>query len=151
MQPCKFTCCAPQNCGFSHSHYFEAGWGDPSTPKPYVTITPSFVGNSLLPFRCPNCKRPAQELACPKTRKKYHDQREGRDNYYCPECGYRFKIDLAGTPLASTLKAGATVGPSKITRGGKTSWQDRPGILGTVLGAMLPLRGAGSYEALAQR
>ena len=128
----KLSIEGPILCGFSE--LFEEHFGNSNTPEPYVTVVPSFVGNSLLPFSCPKCKRPAQELACPLTREKYHDKRVGRDSYWCPACGWRFNIDLNGTKLPCSLKAGAEVGPSLVKEGERTRWQDRRGILGWLFG-----------------
>ena len=106
------------------------------------TITPSRVGNALLPFRCPRCKEIPQDLACPVAREHYKDPRPG-GAYHCPRCGCRFRINLQGTPLDSTLPAGAEVGPSRVERAGKTSWQDRPGAVAEgVRSAVVTLLGA---------
>ncbi len=118
---------------------FEGCYGDESTESPMRTITPSFVGGSMLPFRCARCKDVCQDLACPVTREHYKDTREGRDNHFCSRCGCRFKIDMAGTPLPCALSAGAVVGPSKVECDGTVTWQDRDdnSILGTILGTIL--------------
>src|SRR5882724_9650177 len=132
----------PMLCGFCD--LFESYWGNLNTPVPYCTVTPTFVGNSMLPFRCPSCKEVPQELACPETRERYHDKREGRDNYWCPLCGYRFEINLKGVSLSSDLKAGAMVGPSTVTCDGQVTWQDK-GWVSTVLGALFGSRKRGGY------
>ena len=118
---------------------FESDFGNETTDALHITITPSFIGNSLLPFRCPHCAGVPQALACPKTRKKYKDTRPGRSNYFCPLCGCRFKLNLQGTPLPSDIKAGAKVAPSKIEQEGRTYWQDKPGIVDHVLGTLLQM------------
>lgn len=104
---------------------FEQDFGDPTTESPMRTITPSFVGNSMLPFRCPRCKDVCQDLACPLLRDHYHDQREGRDNHFCPRCGCRFKISMSGMPLPCAIQTGADVGPSKVEYNNEVIWQDR--------------------------
>lgn len=122
--------------------FFESDRGDPSTEADMPTIAPSFVGESMLPFRCPSCKEVPQALACPRTREHYRDKRPGRGNFWCPLCDARFKLDeAAGVPLPSDLKAGAFVGPSRVTRPSGVTWQDRPGLLdgaASVLGLLLP-------------
>lgn len=137
----------PSLCGF-HG-LFESDYGDSSTPEPLCTITPSFVGNSMLPFRCPRCEKIMQALACPKTRDMFRDKRPGHGNYFCPDCGYRFKLNEEGTPLTSSLPAGALCGPSRVDCvGGSSTWQDNPGFieaaidvaLETVLGAVVRRR-----------
>ena len=103
---------------------FEEDYGDEATAREAIVVTPSKVGSALLPFRCPKCQEVPQELACPVTREHYRDPRPG-GGHHCPRCGCRFQIDLRGTPLTSTLPAGAKVGPSLVERAGKTYWQDR--------------------------
>lgn len=130
----------PSLCGF-HG-IFEDDFGAAETESDMPTITPSAVGNSMLPFRCPTCREIPQALACPKTREHYRDRREGRERvYWCPLCRSRFRLDNNSVPLPCALEAGAVVGPSRVERGGMVSWQDRPGTVSTVLGAILwPLR-----------
>lgn len=116
---------------------FENDFGRPETETDMPTMIPSWVGNSLLPFRCPHCSGVPQALACPLTREKYKDTRPGRTNYFCPLCGGRFRIDLRGCPLPSPLEAGATVGPSQIQRGESITWQDRPSLVQKIVGTLL--------------
>lgn len=138
----------PTLCGFWGM--FEEDYGTP-TGDILPIITPSFVGSSLLPFRCPGCKTVAQELVCPKTREYFHDRRMGRDNYWCPNCGLRFRLNLQGSPLSCDLKSGAMVGPSRVNDNGVVTWQDTPSIVGAILGAVAEVvfgRG-GRYDILA--
>lgn len=137
----------PELCGFWGM--FESSYGDPATEEGMPTVTPSFVGNSLLPFRCPSCAEVPQDLACPKTREKYRDTRPGRSNHWCPLCGARFRLDERGTPLATALPAGAVVGPSRVERSGAVTWQDRPPLGLSVLGFLSVRRGV-DYKALAR-
>lgn len=128
----------PPLCGFFA--HFESAYGRADTETDMPTVTPSRVGNSLLPWRCPSCGAPMQELACPHTRKMYCDTRPGREGIcWCPRCNARFRLDERGVDLPCDLKAGAEVGPSLVTRGGASRWQDGPGLLQT-LGAVLLLR-----------
>lgn len=101
----------------------EADHGDPRTPLPLVTITPSVVDGHVLPFRCPRCKKVNRRFGDPSYREKYHDTRtetlDGRrfrrDNYWCPACGFRFKLDLAGQAVTRLLPP-ETVAPSTVVR-----------------------------------
>ena len=129
---------------------FEADFGDPKTESPMRVITPSFVGQSLLPFRCPRCQKVPQALACPFTREHYKDPRPGRDNHHCPLCGCRFKINLRGVQLGTPIQAGAEVGPSRVECGGKITWQDVPPSLpAKILGAIFSVSSA-EYRVLAR-
>lgn len=132
---------------------FEENFGKP-TNGPMPTVTPSFVGNSLLPFRCPSCQRVCQELACTVTREHYADPRPGRDNHFCHACGCRFRIDLRGVKLPCALAPGADVAPSMVDG----VWQDVPEdsmidaigtIFGTIFGSSQP--GRSGYEILGER
>ena len=132
----------PTLCGFFG--IFEVDHGDPTTDALGLTITPSRVGGVLLPFRCPRCGEAPRALSDSAEREKYRDRRPGRDNYHCPLCGCRFKIDLRGTPLPEALPPRAAVAPSLVTWPGGSRWQDRPGLLARVLGEGL------DYGALAR-
>lgn len=102
-------------CGFWG--FFEASYGNPDTPKPYATVTPSKVGGALLPFPCPRCGECSQSLACPKLREHFHDTRRGQGHYFCPKCGERFYLDLQGIPLEVEVTPGMECAPARMTRG----------------------------------
>ncbi len=90
----------PSVCGLYG--YFEEDFGDPDTRSPYARITPSRIGAALLPFHCPRCKQ-VVDFSTPEQREHYHDTRvldgKKRDNYFCPSCGNRFFLNMAGQPL----------------------------------------------------
>ncbi len=101
----------PAICGFHGA--FESDFGDPSTPMPYPVVTPKQACASLLPFPCPHCGRMCTEFSDAKTREPYHDTREERtddgrlivkhNNYFCPGCRKRFRIDLRGVPVKASI------------------------------------------------
>ena len=92
---------------------FDAAHGDPETPRPYVTVAPASVGRVLLPFPCPRCGKACCDAVDPKRRGGYRDAE--RDFSWCPACGFRYHLDVAGVPLASVLPAGASSAPAKVT------------------------------------
>ena len=113
---------------------FEAHYGDVETERDMPTVHPSWVGNSMLPHRCPRCREVPQALACPTERKKFTDDRPGRGNVWCPLCGARYWLG-AGAPLRWALPAGACVAPSRVVEAdGRERWQDAP-VFGIVVGA----------------
>jgi hypothetical protein len=103
---------------------FDASYGDPRTPRPYPKVTPSRVGNVLLPFPCPHCGAIRTAVIDPKTRNTYRDADRGFS--WCPSCQKRFIIDPAGTPLTKALPAGATYAPALVDRGGKVETSTDP-------------------------
>lgn len=124
---------------------FEADYGNPKTPTPYVRVTPSAEGRQLLPFRCPACKESLHEFCHPVSREHYHDTRKislnerlaiRRNNYWCPVCGFRFYLKLSGMPHtggeypASKVEAFG-VKNGKITLIGAIT-QDGPGLLARI-------------------
>lgn len=93
----------PSVCGFWGM--FESDFGDPQTESPYCRITPSRVGSALMPFHCPRCKS-VVDFTDPQRREDYHDTRKTLDNYWCPRCGYRFRLNLVGKPFKDRLSGG---------------------------------------------
>ncbi len=93
----------PTVCGFHGM--FEADFGTPSK-GPYPRVTPSKVGAALLPFHCPCCDE-VIDFSDPERREQYHDTRDDsgkpRDNYWCPNCGSRFLLNLKGKPFKGTI------------------------------------------------
>jgi hypothetical protein len=100
----------PVLLGFST--LFDSAWGSPLTPKPYPKVTPSRVGDVLLPFACPWCKEVRSAVIDRKTRLGYHDKE--RDFSWCPSCRGRYVINPKGQPLSSSLPAGATHAPALV-------------------------------------
>lgn len=84
---------------------FDRAYGDPKSPRPYLTITPAAVGRSLLPFPCPRCGKSHCDAVDPRKRGGYCDPERGFS--WCPSCGLRYKLDTKGTPLTESLKPGA--------------------------------------------
>lgn len=86
--------------------FFETDFGDPETKQPYKRVTPTRVGDALLPFHCPRCKK-VIDFSNPERRSHYHDTRvldgNKRDNYFCPACGNRFFINKQGQPLSGRV------------------------------------------------
>jgi len=104
----------PEVCGFYGM--FETNFGDPETPAPYARVTPSCVAGVLLPFSCPNCKTVLSQFSDPKTREHYHDDRDGRDNFWCPTCDVRFNLRLQGMPLPKNAALVDGAAPSLVER-----------------------------------
>lgn len=112
----------PSLCGFHGA--FEQDFGDPSTPEPYPIVKPAKVAGVLLPFACPHCERVFAEFADPKAKEHYHDTRRElnedgslkvqHNNYFCPGCQKRFRIDPEGRALSVPLPATAPVAPSVV-------------------------------------
>jgi hypothetical protein len=101
---------------------FDASWGNPATPKPYLRVTPSRLGDALLPFRCPGCGAVLTQFSDPGSRSCYTDPQRG--HRWCPACGLRILLDVGGMPLPAPLLPGAVVAPSKVTREGAVVMQD---------------------------
>ena len=98
----------PAVCGLHGM--FEENFGDPATSIPYCRVTPSRIGSSLLPFHCPRCKT-AIDFSDAAKRECYHDTRDldrgaKRDNYWCPNCGLRFLLNLKGRTFDGDLDDG---------------------------------------------
>lgn len=123
---------------------FEEDFGDPATPTPYPRVTPSRVGDALLPFRCPACRTIVREFSDARDRECFHDPQRGFYFCPCPDCRSRFYFNEDGIPLPSALPAGATVAPCKVDRGGKAIIEGSGGVLSIVLGAMA----GGGYDGL---
>ena len=96
---------------------FERSSGREDTPRPYAKITPSRVGNVLLPFACPHCGAIRSETVDPKQRAGYTDKERGFS--FCPACGRRYIVNLEGMPLAEPLPPGAVSAPARVERAGK--------------------------------
>jgi transcription elongation factor Elf1 len=102
-------------CGFADA--FDAAYGDPNTPLPYVKVTPTRLGPALLPFRCPKCQKVLTQFCDPGTRECYRDSQRGF--YWCPACGNRMLIDVKGMALPAPLEPGVLAAPCKVERGGE--------------------------------
>lgn len=91
---------------------FEEDYGDPETPTPLCTLTPSRTGAALLPFRCVRCEckvdfSDSSRLEC------YRDGRDGRGNHFCPACGFRFHVKHDGPVFTGKLDGGGCA-PAKV-------------------------------------
>jgi hypothetical protein len=112
VTPARTYLAGPTVCGLWSA--FEQDFGDPNTDLPLCRVTPSRLGTTLLPFRCPRCSRPI-DFSDSKTRESYHDKRvvdgKQRDNHWCPSCGARFTLNLKGQPYTGAANgiAPATV------------------------------------------
>lgn len=104
----------PTVCGF-HG-LFEENFGDPATQEPYCRVTPSVVAGIMLPFRCPRCKEVRTEFSDPKMREQYHDNRPGRDNHWCDDCGLRFRLRLSGITAPKKLSIYDGAAPSLVEK-----------------------------------
>ena len=85
---------------------FEDNFGLSSTPTPYARVTPSRVGDALLPFHCPGCGG-VIDFSDAARREAFHDTRSGHDNYWCPRCGARFEINDAAAAASGAVTIGA--------------------------------------------
>lgn len=94
---------------------FDRAYGDPSTPKPYATIAPARVGDTLLPWPCPRCE--AVQSTCQKSRDEYRDPDRGHS--WCSSCGLRYNLDINGVPLDDGLPAGVTNAQPRVMRDGE--------------------------------
>jgi len=94
---------------------FDEAWGKPAPNPPRVT--PSKVGEVLLPFPCPHCSAARPEPVDPRRRSLYEDP--GRGFSFCPVCLGRYVVDRAGVPLLGELPRGATSAPARVERGGR--------------------------------
>lgn len=120
---------------------FEENYGKPED-GPLSTIVPSTEKGTILPFSCPACDK-AIDFRSKKEREKFHDTRIGvsamsgrrvkRDNYYCPYCGYRFKLNFHGNPLKTAIY-GKAVAPSEvIDADGTVSRRDQMTFIGAMV------------------
>lgn len=95
---------------------FDEAYGR-STAAPMPTVTPSRVGDVLLPFACPHCGVVKPEPVDKKKHDHYADK--GRGFSFCPACRGRYVINFKGMPLPEPLPSGATCAPAKVERSGK--------------------------------
>lgn len=97
---------------------FDRSFGNPKTEKPYPKVTPSKIGDVLLPFLCPHCGSVRSAVIDKKTRLGYWDKE--RDFSWCPACQGRYVINPDGAPLEEPLEPGATHAPALVERNGET-------------------------------
>ena len=97
---------------------FDRSYGRHDTPRPYPKVTPSCMGEVLLPFPCPHCNAVRSAVVDRKTRLGYYDK--NREFSWCPACRGRYVINPTGTPLVGALPEGATCAPALVERRGKT-------------------------------
>jgi len=99
----------PPLLGFADA--FDEAYGRSDTPKPYPKVTPSKVGNTLLPFPCPHC-----DVVCPvmitQRRAAYCDAK--REHCWCPNCRKRYILDVTGQSLSVLLPPDATFAPACV-------------------------------------
>lgn len=107
----------PVLIGFSE--LFDRSFGDPKTALPYPKVTPSKIGDVLLPFLCPHCGAVKSAVIDKKTRLGYFDKE--RQFSWCPGCRGRYVIDADGMPLEESLDPGATYAPALVERGDETT------------------------------
>lgn len=102
----------PSVCGFFGA--FEQDYGTPPTGA-LPRVTPSRVGDAILPFNCPSCDAKI-DFSDRKKRESYHDTRVSgsakNDNYWCPGCAARFKLNLRGKKFNGAVDNG--VAPSTV-------------------------------------
>jgi len=106
----------PVLVGFSE--LFDEAHGRSNTPRPYPKVTPSKIGDVLLPFSCPHCHQVRSAVVDRRTRLGYRDA--DRDFSWCPACRGRYVINPEGTPLVKALPAGAIGAPALVEHKGKT-------------------------------
>lgn len=94
---------------------FDRSYGDPTTLKPYATISPAKAGDVLLPFPCPRCE--AVQDVDKKTRENYRDPVRGHS--WCTACGLRYHFDANGTPLEEKLGKNATSARPAVIKNGE--------------------------------
>lgn len=111
---------------------FDRAYGDPATPKPYPTIAPAKVGDTLLPWPCPRCEE--VQKTCQKSRDEYRDPERGHS--WCSACGLRYMLDERGAPLDEDLPAGAMSAFPRVTKPGKVFQYDRDDDVFAVIGAI---------------
>ena len=90
--------------GFAEA--FDEAYG---RPGPTPRVTPSRVGEKLLPFACPHCAAPVGHNV---VMLGYLDPNRG--HRWCPSCRGRFTLASAGTPLVGALARGAKVAPALV-------------------------------------
>lgn len=113
---------------------FDGAWGDPRTDRPYVHVTPSRIGEVLLPFSCPHCAEVRSEAVDPRRRGRYADKERGFS--FCPACLGRYVLHAVGMVLMGELPAGATSAPARVERGGKVEQGAREGGAFDLIGAV---------------
>ena len=91
---------------------FTGSYGDPLTPRPYLTVVPARVGGALLPFPCPSCGEERPEPVDPVRWSDYAD-RVARHSF-CPSCRVRYVVDFRGAVLLAPLGAGARSAPAIV-------------------------------------
>lgn len=114
----------PVLLGFAEA--FDASRGDPNTPRPYVTVTPSRLGKTLLPFACPHCEAVSSEAVDPETRSVYLDR--DREFSWCPVCRGRYVLQLSGAPLAAAVRPSDGFAPARVLRGAVTVKRRQHGL-----------------------
>lgn len=90
---------------------FDEAYGKPSLLS-YPRVTPSRIGDILLPFPCVHCGAVRSETINPKKRDGYRDKYRGFS--FCPSCQGRYILNLAGTPLTKELPPGAFFAPAHV-------------------------------------
>lgn len=103
----------PVLLGFAEA--FDASRGNPNTPRPYVTVIPSRLGKSLLPFACPHCETVAPDAVDSETRSMYLDK--DRKFSWCPVCHGRYVLRLDGAPLSCAARLSDGFAPACVFRG----------------------------------
>lgn len=96
---------------------FDRSFGDPKSK--IVKVTPSAIGDVLLPFACPHCNEVRSAVIDKKTRLGYYD--EERKFSWCPACRGRYVINGKGTDLIGAIEPGATHAPALVERDGKVT------------------------------
>jgi hypothetical protein len=108
----------PVLIGFAE--FFDRSYGDPKTPKAtdgnYPTVTPSKLGDTLLPFMCIYCE--VVQSVDPKQVANYTDDQ--RKFSWCPSCRGRYVLDKDGQPLEDDLPAGVNYAPAAVKHGEET-------------------------------
>jgi hypothetical protein len=102
------------------AEFFDRAYGDPKTPKKngdYPIVTPSKLGDTLLPFMCIYCE--VVQSVCPKQLANYTDDRRGFS--WCPSCRGRYILDRQGQPLEDDIPAGVDYAPAAVKHGEETT------------------------------
>ena len=95
---------------------FDAAWGNPKTPGPYPKVTPSRVGDTLLPFQCPHCGK-VRSVVVGKKKMRYFDPVRGFS--WCPGCKGRYIVNYRGMELIGEFDPKAVHAPALVERSGK--------------------------------
>jgi hypothetical protein len=107
----------PVLVGFAE--FFDRSYGNPKTPKVnggYPIVTPSKIGQTLLPFVCIYCDK--VQSVDPKQVTDYTDNQRGFS--WCPSCRGRYVLDTNGQPLTQDLPPGAEYAPAVVRSGEET-------------------------------